>query len=185
MHGFSFRNLEWWILLSATSRTPRGVIIRGDEACVHDPGGGRGALYGLQDVAAHQGGAALTKPIPLDPSHLPIAACTHKHWGIEKLIHNLLLLLLLKISSWLYHCSKSSCLDHHRQFLNRETESSEHIWSIVCGKPDPWRISGECSHCNLEIRFVTLWKPDPRGRQSSCMPGIPFQWALFDQSLAP
>ena len=62
-------------LLSTTSRTAGGAVIRGDEAGVHEPGGGGGVLHGLQGVTTHQGGAALSKAIALDTSHLPVAGC--------------------------------------------------------------------------------------------------------------
>ena len=62
-------------LLSATSRASVGVIIRGDDAGVHELGGGGCVLHRLQDVATHEGGTALTEPIALDTSHLPVASC--------------------------------------------------------------------------------------------------------------
>ena len=66
---------ETWSLLSTTSRTSVGVIIRGDDAGVHKLGGGGSVLHGLEDVATHEGGAALTEPIALDTGHLPVASC--------------------------------------------------------------------------------------------------------------
>ena len=71
--------MEMWSLLSTTSRTSVGVVIRGDDAGVHELGGGGGVLHGLQDVAAHEGGAALTEPIALDTGHLPVASCKQGH----------------------------------------------------------------------------------------------------------
>lgn len=68
-----------WSLLSATSRASVCVIIRGDDAGVHELGGGGCVLHGLEDVATHEGGAALTEPIALDTGHLPVAGCKQGH----------------------------------------------------------------------------------------------------------
>ena len=114
-----------WSLLSATSRTSGGVVIRGDEAGVHELGGGGGVLHRLHDVATHEGRAALTEPVALDAGHPPVAGCK-KGFMVTRLFISNPPQPSPPLRSCLYHCSRSSCLARRRRSLNQGTESSEH-----------------------------------------------------------
>ena len=49
------------------------IVIRGDDGGVHELGGGRSTLHTLQSISTEQCRTPLTKPVPLDSKHLPVA----------------------------------------------------------------------------------------------------------------